>query len=201
MTAVSKVYSVYGLYAEGQSFYCGHTSLSPAMRLQQHIYAARIGKIDGPVREYIRGLSARGIRPTIIVWEEHSNKKDALARERVLTFYIRDLCGAFLANDSIGVHHSAQTLARIKTVLGTPQARKRNRDRGRAAGLQSNNVSGHKGVYWQAGRGKWKAEIKVAGRPIFLGRFDAIGDAIEARLQGEKTYWHTAETSSDENTD
>lgn len=41
-------------------------------------------------------------------------------------------------------------------------------------------TSAFKGVSWDATRGKWKAQIKAAGRPRFIGRFTTEEDAAAA---------------------
>lgn len=58
-------------------------------------------------------------------------------------------------------------------------------------GLQSNNTSGYKGVFWNKRRDKWEAQIHVSGKKLFLGRFDDKAEANAAycdaanRLFGE----------------
>lgn len=51
----------------------------------------------------------------------------------------------------------------------------------RNSGMPSTNTSGIKGVSWRADRQKWRATIKLGGKQLFLGHFDAIADAAEAR--------------------
>ncbi|WP_306127946.1 HNH endonuclease signature motif containing protein [Roseovarius sp. MMSF_3350] len=51
---------------------------------------------------------------------------------------------------------------------------------------QSNNSSGHTGVYWFARDKKWRALGYVSGRQIYLGLFDSIEDAIAARDEFNK---------------
>lgn len=46
-----------------------------------------------------------------------------------------------------------------------------------------NNKSGHKGVYWDKHRNKWCASICVHRKTTFIGRFDKLEDAIEARQE------------------
>jgi hypothetical protein len=52
--------------------------------------------------------------------------------------------------------------------------------------MRSSNTSGVTGVYWDASRGKWAAEVKKDRKKIFLGRFDDFEDArrvsVEYRL-------------------
>lgn len=47
-------------------------------------------------------------------------------------------------------------------------------------GLQRNNASGHRGVYWHGQNHNWVAEGKVLGRKIHLGVFDRLEDAARA---------------------
>lgn len=54
---------------------------------------------------------------------------------------------------------------------------------------QSNSKSGIKGVSWDKSRQKWSAEIKIYGTKHFLGRFDTIEKAVEARKQAEEKYF------------
>ena len=62
-----------------------------------------------------------------------------------------------------------------------------------------NNTSGFKGVSWQKGRGKWKAQISVAGKNRHLGLFNTAAEAHSAycraadELHGEfRNYGDTA---------
>ena len=54
---------------------------------------------------------------------------------------------------------------------------------------RKNNTSGHNGVHWHKQCRKWRAEIKVNSKRIYLGLFSNINDAIDARKQGELEYW------------
>lgn len=45
---------------------------------------------------------------------------------------------------------------------------------------RSHNTSGYRGVYLCRRTGRWRAEIRVAGRGIKLGRFDRAEDAARA---------------------
>ena len=51
----------------------------------------------------------------------------------------------------------------------------------------STNSSGYNGVY-HSSRGKWRAQIGFKGKMYYLGSFDSIQDAIDARKEGEKMY-------------
>lgn len=52
--------------------------------------------------------------------------------------------------------------------------------------LSKNNKSGHRGVYWHAG--KWTAGIKANGKNQYLGRFNSIEEAVAARKAAEHKY-------------
>jgi hypothetical protein len=53
--------------------------------------------------------------------------------------------------------------------------------------LNRNNRSGTRGVFRYGNR--WRAEIKVNRRAIYLGRFDRLEDAAAARKQAELEYF------------
>lgn len=56
-------------------------------------------------------------------------------------------------------------------------------------GMQSNNTSGYVGVSWDKGKGKWEASIKSNRKKIFLGYYDDIKDAAQAREKAELKYF------------
>lgn len=45
-------------------------------------------------------------------------------------------------------------------------------------GVQKNNTSGYKGVFWN--QGKWMTQIKVDGKVIYLGYYDDPKEAARA---------------------
>ena len=61
-------------------------------------------------------------------------------------------------------------------------------------GLQINNISGVKGVCRCAETGRWKVRVQWQLQNIWVGRFDSLEEAVEARyevvmrLQGEFAY-------------
>lgn len=55
--------------------------------------------------------------------------------------------------------------------------------------LRKNNTSGHKGVYWDKQKSKWRPRICHNGRKISLGLFETLEDAIKARKEAEKKYF------------
>lgn len=54
-------------------------------------------------------------------------------------------------------------------------------------GLQKNNKSGVMGVQWHVS--KWWARVYINKKPISLGCYDKLEDAIEARKRGEELYY------------
>ena len=59
---------------------------------------------------------------------------------------------------------------------------------GKNCKLFSSNTSGYTGIRWEQKRNKWKADIKVDGKKITLGRYVRLEDAIKARKQAELKY-------------
>ncbi|PFP30237.1 AP2 domain-containing protein [Bacillus sp. AFS073361] len=55
--------------------------------------------------------------------------------------------------------------------------------------IRSDNKTGYKGVYKRYEGGGYTAHIRVNNEQIYLGTFDNIENAIEARIDAEKTYW------------
>lgn len=56
-------------------------------------------------------------------------------------------------------------------------------------GKQKNNKSGIIGVHWDKKSEKWKATIRLNGKPIYLGRFDDLEEASQARKDAEIKYF------------
>lgn len=51
------------------------------------------------------------------------------------------------------------------------------------------NISGVTGVYWNKGVQKWYAMISLHNKNHFLGYFDSVAEAAEARADAEKKYY------------
>ena len=54
--------------------------------------------------------------------------------------------------------------------------------------VQSNSLSGVKGVCWDKSRSKWKAQLTIGGKHFQIGRFDTLDEAIEAYEEYSKIY-------------
>ena len=53
--------------------------------------------------------------------------------------------------------------------------------------LNSNNTSGVRGVY-PARNGGWVAQIVFKGKKKYLGRYETVAEAAEARKEAEEMY-------------
>ena len=59
----------------------------------------------------------------------------------------------------------------------------------------TNNKSGIHGVFWNAEKRKWQAQIKAAGKKRHLGYFALLTEAAEARRQAELKYFGSFSTT------
>ena len=53
----------------------------------------------------------------------------------------------------------------------------------------SNNTSGHNGVYWNKTNKRWQSKIQLKGKQIHIGYYADKQDAINARLEAEEKYF------------
>lgn len=58
-------------------------------------------------------------------------------------------------------------------------------ENGANCSVSKRNTSGHKGVMWYKRHNKWTASIRVNRKPLHLGYFTDLQDAINARLNAE----------------
>lgn len=72
---------------------------------------------------------------------------------------------------------------RIANLRCVPQS-----ENNKNARRRKDNTSGVTGVLWYKARGKWGAKINHDGKPIFLGLYPSIQDAIAARRRAEAEY-------------
>ena len=63
-----------------------------------------------------------------------------------------------------------------------------NSDNQKNKSMPSNNTSGTVGVYWEKSGCKWRAQIKVNGKIMYLGSFDSMDNAIHARKEANIKY-------------
>jgi hypothetical protein len=58
-------------------------------------------------------------------------------------------------------------------------------------GIQSNNKSGYRGVFWNSQRSKWQACIKHHGKVLHLGFFDDASNASKAyKKKADELFTH-----------
>ena len=70
----------------------------------------------------------------------------------------------------------------------------------RNIGLQCNNTSGIKGVYWHKQSDKWHAKIKVNNKLRHLGLFTDFTEAVCTRLAAEQCLgWDTCDSNTSAN--
>ena len=55
--------------------------------------------------------------------------------------------------------------------------------------IKSSNTSGTKGVWWNAKREKWIAEIMIDNKKYYLGEFINKEEAIKTRKEAEIKYF------------
>jgi hypothetical protein len=55
----------------------------------------------------------------------------------------------------------------------------------RNRGMREDNKSGVTGVYWAKAKGKWRSQINLYGKIIYLGLFKNFLDAVKARWDAE----------------
>lgn len=59
----------------------------------------------------------------------------------------------------------------------------------RNSGIKNTNKSGYKGVHFNKNAGKWEAYITADYKKIYLGLFESIDKAADARNKAERIYW------------
>lgn len=82
--------------------------------------------------------------------------------------------------DHINGVRSDNRIINLRVVTNAENARNQKR--------QSRNTSGQTGVCWHSSDRKWRAQISANGKRKFLGRFDSMEAAIEARRAAERAY-------------
>lgn len=67
-------------------------------------------------------------------------------------------------------------------------------------GIQSNNKSGHRGVFWNSQKSKWQARIKHHGKTIHLGFFDdplIASESYESKAKEIFTHYSKGQALAD----
>lgn len=125
-------------------------------------HCTRIGKIGYAARNTF-GPNRRTIRMHVVIMKRHKRWKRGKEVDHI------DTCGC----------NNRKVNLRLAT---------RN-EQGANGGLQSNNTSGVTGVNWDKASGKWRAQIRVNGKQIHLGRFVDLDKAIARRRKAEIKYF------------
>jgi len=111
---------------------------------------------------------------------------DGRARQVSLHRYILDITDPKVFIDHIYHDTLDNRQSRIRVV--TPSENNQN------ARIPSDNTSGHKGVYFDTKRKKWRVCIGFDGKTKSLGRFDSLVEAVIARNAAEKKYFGYKQT-------
>lgn len=88
-------------------------------------------------------------------------------------------------NDKVVDHINGNTLDNRKSNLRVVTQSENNMNKR----IQSNNISGITGVYFDTYSSKWRAAITVRGKKFDLGRYNDINDAAKARKEAEIKYF------------
>lgn len=63
-----------------------------------------------------------------------------------------------------------------------------NQENGKNQSVRKTNTSGQMGVYFNKRTNKWRAYISVNGKSVYIGEFDLVEGAIQARKEVEVRY-------------
>ena len=125
-------------------------------------------------------------------WYARKGKKTYYARrnvwngkEQVAILMHRQILGLYYRDGKITDHKNRNGLDNRRENLRVVS----NMENMHNHGGHTRNMSGYNGVFWDKRRNKWRAQIGVNGKPVYLGIYNNIKDAIEARRQGELAYW------------
>lgn len=84
--------------------------------------------------------------------------------------------------DHINRNKSDNRIANLRVATSAENQQNRQKNK--------NNTSGIQGVYWDKRTSKWQAQIMLARKCIYIGRFKSIGAAVAAR-NAAKAKFHT----------
>jgi len=88
--------------------------------------------------------------------------------------------------DKMVDHINGNTLDNRKANLRNVTGKENQQNRSK--GAQRNSKSGIRGVCWVGQRNKWRADIKVDGKRIYLGLFDTKEEAEREAVVGRKQF-------------
>lgn len=111
--------------------------------------------------------------------------KDGYARSRKKGFLHRLIMQEYLSEglqvDHINRNESDNRRSNLRIV--THSVNQQNK------GLNKRNTTGQHGVRWSKADKKWRADIRVGRKLIYIGLFHDLSEAISARKEAEKTYY------------
>jgi len=130
-----------------------------------------------------------GRRFGLLLVQEYAGKLDGVHCWRCLCDCGRETvvrCSDLLDGHtkSCGCLQRTQIIDNLRLVDGTSvtmleAARKR---------VIASNTSGYNGVYQEKKNGRWRAQITFKGKTYYLGSYERIEDAVEARRRGEEMH-------------
>ena len=97
----------------------------------------------------------------------------------------REILGLKCGDGKIVDHINRDTLNNTRVNLRIVSASENNHNHDG----YSHNTSGSNGVCWNKSNNRWQAFVRANRKQIFLGYFDDINDAVEARRLGEIEHW------------
>lgn len=106
----------------------------------------------------------------------YAYRQRTVAGHRQSLYLHRELLGLMLGDGLEADHIDRDRLNCRRANLRILTRATNNQNRGSRRG----STSPHRGVYWRADRGKWRAEIEIDRRRINLGTFDDEAEAAAA---------------------
>ena len=106
-------------------------------------------------------------------------------RKRREIYMHREILGLKFKDGNYADHIDRDTLNNKRSNLRVVD----NASNSRNHGGYSNNKSGHNGVIWHTVHKMWHSYIRVDYKLVYLGLFNNIDNAVEARRLGEIKYW------------
>lgn len=120
---------------------------------------------------------------TCVYAARHGSIKNG--QKRTYIYMHREILGLHRGRNPEVDHHDNNGLNNQRTNLRLSSGSQNKAN----ARLRVDNTSGRKGVRWDQKNGKWKSEITVNGKLIWLGRFVSLEDASHAHDEAAKLYF------------